>query len=184
MDNRVLMGAIEEMNEKGLRFTMSHLAKRLNVSKRTLYESYPSKDILIRAVVDATIQHIEMQDATIMDCKPFSIIEKIEELLNYQYKSDLHLTKSFFIELQYLYPSEWEKFLHFRKRKLDTLDTLFHEGVEKGIFRNVHRNILQMMIHSSVNAFFEQKNLSDLDMTYKQAISIMGDILFYGIVKR
>lgn len=184
MKDRIVPAGIDEINEKGLKFTMSDLAERLAVSKRTLYESYPSKDALISDIVDTTIKRLEKQDREILEHEEYSLYTKIEELLNYQYKSNLTLTNIFFISLRRYYPLEWAKFLRFRENKLEYIDKLFCMGFDEGYFRDVNRKILKIMISASVDALFEQKNLCNIDMSYKQAISQMGDILFNGVLKK
>ena len=41
--NRIFIGGIEEFKDNGMKFTMDSLAKRIGISKRTLYENISSK---------------------------------------------------------------------------------------------------------------------------------------------
>ncbi|MBE0364200.1 hypothetical protein PULV_a1784 [Pseudoalteromonas ulvae UL12] len=58
--NDVLCAAITEFAQKGMvATTMEAIAKRANVSKRTLYKHYSSKDALFDAVVSLLLARIE-----------------------------------------------------------------------------------------------------------------------------
>ena len=49
---RILEGAIAEFNTSGLKFTMDDLAKRLSMSKKTLYKYFRDKESLFFDMVD------------------------------------------------------------------------------------------------------------------------------------
>ena len=59
--DRVFYGVIEEFRENGVKFTMDSLASRLGISKRTLYETVPSKTALIEMVIDLTFADVKKQ---------------------------------------------------------------------------------------------------------------------------
>ena len=66
MRSRIITAALVEMDEHGVRFTMNNLAARLGISKRTLYEHFDSKEVLVEAIVDAIITQ-EQRIIGIMD---------------------------------------------------------------------------------------------------------------------
>lgn len=183
MREKILQAAIAEINESGLRFTMEALARRLGTSKRTLYEHFASRKDLISEIMNRTIDELETQDRKILENQQLSKRKKIMELLNYPYKSSLHLTNTFFINLRSLFPLEWNKLINFRVMKLAKIEGLLHIGIEEGNFRQINMDIVRLLLSSYTNALFEPENLHNIDMTWKQAIAAMGDILFNGIVK-
>lgn len=51
MNGRILSVTAQEMNLHGLKFTMDDIARRLGMSKKTLYKLFRSKDELVLSVI-------------------------------------------------------------------------------------------------------------------------------------
>lgn len=181
MDDIIACG-IAEINEKGVSFTMADLAARMSVSKSTLYAHFASKDDLIEAIIERTIDDIVKQDRDILENKHYGIIDKIRELLNYQPQSALILDNRLFLSIKRAYPKAWDKLLAFRKQKLQAIILLIEAGVKQGYFREVDLVVLQVILESTIDAFFDQQFLLINRMSFKQAVSKMTDIIFKGLV--
>ncbi len=54
MQERILEAFLEEARESGLKFTMDDLAKRLAISKRTLYENFSSETLILETLIERT----------------------------------------------------------------------------------------------------------------------------------
>ena len=52
MKEKIIDAAIEEFTRNGLKFTMSDLAKRLGISKKTIYTFFDSKQSVLIAIAD------------------------------------------------------------------------------------------------------------------------------------
>lgn len=182
--NNILNACINEINQKGLHFTMADLAASLAVSKRTLYEAFRSKDLLIAYIIDTTLEEIKIQDADILTNDSYSTIEKIKELMNYQPKTSLILDSQLLVSVKQYYPKEWQKLIGFRESKLSLIESLIKQGIAEKQFCEIDMNIVRVMIRSSVEVFFDKSFLLNTEMTSKQAIGKMTDILFYGLLIR
>lgn len=180
--NNIIACGIEEINEKGVRFTMADLAARMSVSKSTLYIHFASKDALISAIIEMTIENITKQDQAILGNQNYSVLDKIRELLNYQPQSALILDNKFFLSIKRNYPKDWEKFLAFRKQKLERIILLIEDGIKQGYFRAVDLTVLQAMLEATIEAFFDQRFLLVNKMDFKQAVAKMTEIIFNGLL--
>lgn len=49
--DRIMKAFIEEIREKGMKFSMDDLARRLGISKRTLYEHFSSKVEILETIM-------------------------------------------------------------------------------------------------------------------------------------
>lgn len=58
MKKRILEAAVKEIELHGAAFRMDDLAKRLNISKRTLYENFYSKNEIIEKIVIERVMSI------------------------------------------------------------------------------------------------------------------------------
>jgi AcrR family transcriptional regulator len=64
MREKLITATIELINKHGLKFTMDELAALVHVSKRSLYEEFASKTVLIGAVCQYIIGNLETQEET------------------------------------------------------------------------------------------------------------------------
>lgn len=75
----ILQGAAAEIQQKGADFTMDSLAKRLHVSKRTIYEKFESKHQIIDLIFQAIITDIHEQHMEILTNKQLTSHEKLSQ---------------------------------------------------------------------------------------------------------
>ena len=52
MREKIIDATVEEFKQNGLKFTMNDLAKRLGISKKTIYTVFESKQAVLVAVAD------------------------------------------------------------------------------------------------------------------------------------
>jgi AcrR family transcriptional regulator len=183
--NRILMAAAEEMNIRGIKFTMSDLAKRLNVSKTSLYEHFSSKNELVHNILTTAIQDVRNQEEAISNNSELSIAEKIPALLkvaptvfgpinNYR----------LYDELQHHYPDEFQMLKSFRGKQLNRLLSLIAQGIENNAVRPIDMKVLRQLVVSAMNDLFTYHFLSESNMTFPDALSAMSDIIVYGLLPK
>ena len=180
-----MMAAVEEMNIRGVKFTMSDLAKRLNVSKTSLYEHFPSKNELIHNILTATIQDIQSQAEAISNNSELSFTEKIPALLkivptalgpiNYERLPD---------ELQNHYSNEFQMFEKSKEEHFQNLLSLIAQGIERNEIRPVDMKVLHQLLSSTMNNLLSYRFLSESNMTFPDALSAMTDIIVNGLLSK
>lgn len=77
--NIILQGAAAEMEQKGADFTMDSLAKRLHISKRTIYEKYESKNQIINLIFELKMDDLRIQHDEILSNDKLSFQEKLSQ---------------------------------------------------------------------------------------------------------
>lgn len=70
MEDSILLAAAEEIEQSGPDFTMDNLAKRLKISKRTIYEKYRSKNEIVSGIFQLKIQKLIEMHEEILKTKP------------------------------------------------------------------------------------------------------------------
>lgn len=63
---KIIEASIDEINENGLKFTMDKLAKRLVMSKKTIYKYFENKEKLLDEVVDYSFDQIQLSKKKVM----------------------------------------------------------------------------------------------------------------------
>ena len=81
MRQRIMDGAMAEMHERGIKFTMDDLARRLGMSKRTLYENFSSKEELVGSLLAAAIAELKAKREAIARDETLDIREKFRQMM-------------------------------------------------------------------------------------------------------
>ena len=63
MKDRIICESIESLRQEGLRFSLDTLAERLNISKKTIYKCFPTKEALAFALYQRYYTDIKAQAA-------------------------------------------------------------------------------------------------------------------------
>lgn len=61
MRDRIISESIESLRKEGLRFSVDTLAERLNISKKTIYKYFPTKEALAFALYQRYYANIKAQ---------------------------------------------------------------------------------------------------------------------------
>lgn len=136
MKEEIVKRALNDFMQYGFKtFTMDDLASKMGISKKTLYEHFPSKNDLVEAVLDYAL------DMSCKDVEAFvqgdgSVIEnvyrnqkKVKEIFNIN--SDRPIW-----ELQKYYSKTYERMeIEFAKSDARFIDKLLEKGWKEGLFR-------------------------------------------------
>jgi len=83
MKERILKTFIEEIKTTGIRFTMEDLAKKMGISKRTLYQYFTSKAEILEEIIDKTFKEIDEETEKITQDNNLDLISKIKKKKGY-----------------------------------------------------------------------------------------------------
>ena len=136
MKEDIVKRALADFMKYGFKtFTMDDLANGLGMSKKTLYEYFPSKNDLVEACLDYALE-ISCTNVTTFVQGEGSVIEnvyrnqkKVQEIFNIN--SDRPIW-----ELQKYYPKTYKRMeSEFAKTDALFVDKLLEKGCEEGLFR-------------------------------------------------
>ena len=182
MRTRIMSAAIQEMNEQGTRFTMAMLAARLGISKRTLYEHFDSKEVLIESIVDAIIQDIEVQRIAIVGDPNLDLVEKLKRMLSVKPKLLAPVDDRVKLDLRRQFPGLWAKAQKLIEEQWILINNVLREGIAEGCFREIYVPVVQKMLRGAVDAIVEEEFLLENKMTFHEIIGHVTDILIHGII--
>ena len=136
MKEDIVKRALNDFMQYGFKtFTMDDLANKMGMSKKTLYEYYPSKQDLVDACLDYALE-MSCTNVTTFVQGEGSVIEnvyrnqkKVQEVFNIN--SDRPIW-----ELQKYYPKTYERMEgEFAKTDALFIDKLLEKGWQEGLFR-------------------------------------------------
>ena len=135
MKEEIIKKATEDFLVYGFKsFTMDDLAHKMGISKKTVYEYYPSKNDLVDACVEYVIKDVREKDCLLSD--EGSVIENLFEMQKKFIEAYKITSRRPAWELKKYYPKSYEK-MEERFRELDDqhIENLVSKGVEQGLFR-------------------------------------------------
>ena len=181
--NKILEGTIQVFNEKGLKFTMDDIARLLGISKKTIYTVFKNKEDLFLIMVDYLFDSIKESEEEVMEDNTLTTLEKLRKILGVlpeRYKDvnfqNLHI-------LEDKYPKTYKKLKSRIETGWDSTFYLLEEGIKEGVVKPIKIPIFKMMFESSLEQFFKRDILIKNDISYKEGLDEVVNILIDGIIK-
>lgn len=180
--DRIFYGGIEEFKERGFKFTMDSLAKRVGISKRTLYETVTSKEALLELVIDKTFEDIKRQQKEILNNIELSTMERLIKMLSIVpiYSNNLDFRRV--EELHTSYPRLHKKVKDGLESDWDATIILIDKAMDEGVIRRVNIEVLRMLLVDIFEKLIDGESLIENNISYEVAMEEMMSIVFYGIL--
>jgi len=180
--DRVFYGAIEEFRENGVKFTMDSLASRLGISKRTLYETVPSKTAVIEMVIDLTFADVKKQQKSIFEDDEMSLTNKLKKLFTivpaYADMIDYRRVN----EIKRIYPHLSQKIDDNLNSDWDRTISLLEEGVDAGVIKRKNLVVLKLLLVQVFGKLLDGNFLIQNNISYQTAMKETLSIVFDGIL--
>ncbi len=167
MKDHILEAAAQEIELQGTAFRMDDLAKRLSISKRTLYENFRSKNEIIEKILTEKIQNLYEQHKAVLEDPELDVREKLNlfftveskvfSSLNGTHMREVFNKMPFLIDtLLELAQADWQQLIEYLKKEqqaghLKEIDLevfiLMLQGVLKTIVYDSKRDPKDCMIY-------------------------------------
>lgn len=181
LKTRIIQAFIEETRNNGIKFRMDDLAKRLGISKRTLYEIFSSKVDILDSIIDLTLSEFDEQTRLIIDNPEFTLAEKIKKTIvvlpKYNEFYDLRILE----QLKRFYPEQWER-VNRELNQWNDLKALLEEGIQSGIIKDMNIDLLMKLIIGASNITLDRQFFLGHSISVTESIEIIVDVLLSGIL--
>lgn len=181
MFDEIVKATIAEFDENGIRFTMDDLAKRLRISKRTLYSHIASKEKLIFDIIELNFRSIKEQEKKIMENNGLDVLEKLRRVLCIMPFSNVPIDYLRIHEIKEFYPKLYERIEYHLSTEWENTLYLIQEGITEKKLKPVKPELLRQMILGTYINFLGKDFLAGCNMSYKEATDEMIDIIINGI---
>ncbi|MBQ3913705.1 MAG: TetR/AcrR family transcriptional regulator [Lachnospiraceae bacterium] len=179
---KVAEAAMKAFNEKGVKFRMDDVANMLQMSKKTLYKLYDSKEKLILKAVDLGFGAVMENKQAIIDDPDLGMVEKIKRVIiaipdRYQAMDWRRL-----YEFRDSFPEAYERIQFYLQNNWEGTIDLVKKGIEQGLIRDINITVFRCMLESAFQSFIGNTALIDAGVSYDDALNTMIDIAMTGIV--
>jgi len=183
--DRILTKSEEMFTQFGYsKVKMEEVAEGLGISKKTLYKFFPSKEILVREMLESRRCDVESHIAVLWNEENLDFVDKLKKLMDYIGKETMKFNGPLLQDLQKNIPEIWDEIHKFRKEKSwKKVSDLIEEGIEKGIFRkDLNQQLAMLMYFNSVHSIINPETMAQLPFTANQAFETIIKIMFEGIL--
>jgi AcrR family transcriptional regulator len=181
-ETRILEAATDRFMAAGLyKVTMDEIASDLRMSKKTVYKFFPSKEILLQAIVHALMKKVEGEvQGVIASDKPLE--EKLTTLLTFVGKVMRKFSRPFMTDVQRFAPSLWKEIETFRReRVLSQLQQMFRQAKKEGAFReDLDPDLFFLVLNTTIQGIMNPQVLSQQPFSAEEAFQGIFRILYEG----
>ena len=139
---------------------MDKIAKKIKISKRTIYENFSDKDSLIRATIDlAQNEQLVINNKILAESE--NIIEAVLILLRNGSEMLARINPDYFSDLKRLYPGIWtEKIEQNKHHSCKFILELLKKGKQQGLYReDINEEILASILIEQLSILPDHKFL-------------------------
>ncbi len=151
---RIIEGAGKLFVTEGIRrVTMDYVAKKLGVSKRTIYENFADKTQLLKACLEK-LYAINDDNFRCLKENSTDVMEIMVGSLRYGVSAIKKINPQFFEDLEIHYPLIWDEMVAIRRNNtMKDFEKLLLQGADQKIFRD------GLNVRMVAKIFIEQMNM-------------------------
>lgn len=166
------------------RFNMDDLSQRLRMSKKTIYESFSSKDELFTTALNRRAGKILRRLQEILDLNE-DAMTKLYLASKHIVDELSHIKPSLVKEVETFFPDVFDVYGDFYRRIVGGVVNIIEEGARTGIFRSdvnplVFAYLVQGMVELSSNPYL----LIESGLSLEEVYTAFMKIIMEGIVAR
>lgn len=162
--------------------TMDEIAKDLQISKKTIYKHFPSKEVLLEEVCDIRLSYMNEKIDEIVNSEN-DCITKFLQLINMHKSMLLNCSEMWFKDLQVHAPHCLTKFKEVRDdRLIVVLNSLVEQGKTEKVIHDVPIQILITSMLGAIDSVTRNEFILNSQYSFHDAIRITSDIFFNGIL--
>lgn len=190
LKDRIIQTSIRLFSQNGLKNINTDLiAQEAGISKRTLYEIFPSKEQLIKEVImhltNSILLEVQKMNNVIDEENENNFEIVFQHSIKVMNELKNNFTKQVISDLKRFYPEIWEEIHTFfmLKMKEGFFLKIFHYGQDKGYIRKDINIDLVYFIHITIlENVVTPEIISELPMSTNDVMKSIFDIFLRGIL--
>src|SRR5690606_20249064 len=182
---RVLETATEQYLRLGFStVTTDETARAAGVSKKTLYQHFPSKEELLRSVVRENCERHNQSVKAICRDRTCSIGKRLKRMMNYRSKVFGEISPALMHAMRRSAPEAWQQIEQSRQRCIhDDFGALLEEGRKRGDFRkDIDPQIFMMIYAETLRNVINPQAFAQLGTPPQRVFETVYKVLFEGIL--
>jgi len=165
-------------------FTVENLASKLSMSKKTIYQYFPKKELLIKKIIDFRMQKLTKEFNQIIKDEKDPIIQfvKIREH-NISFANKVNLKKLTYLKSRY--PDIWEIIEKYRMDRKNIYNQIFIEAKSQGYLREgLDPKVCASIYINVFNSIFQPDFMNDNNLSIDTTIAHTQTIISNGFFNK
>ena len=183
--NIILKEGFRSVEKEGIKsFTVENLASKLAMSKKTIYEYFPKKEVLIKKIIDFRMKKLTKEFSSIIDKEKDPIIQfiKVREH-NVKFANKINLQKLTYLKSRY--PDIWKIIEKYRLDRKNIYKQIFVLAKKQGYLReNLDPEVCVALYINIFNSTFQPEFMNDNNLSINIAINHLQEILSNGFFNK
>lgn len=178
---KILAEALREIDRHGSEFHMDDLARKLRISKRTLYEYFSSKQEIVEEAISSFLERVYQYHRELVDDDGLTCEEKLIAYFDVPNENWQVLSVRKVCDLLVKMPDVWERLQSRYKKDWSLLEQLLDEAQQTGEFKPFDKLLLLRMLHSAADDIIDYFNDVNQDSSFSDYMKRCIKVLLYGI---
>lgn len=180
---RILEAATEQFARFGVRtITMEDLARKVGISKKTIYQEFEDKKDLVKAVFARILEEDRQRLAFIAE-QGDGVIEHLVQTSKMMRERLTSINPLVILEVQKYFPEAWKIFESFKEDTIQSdLVKVLEKGKELGYFRKeIDSKILAKVRITQITSAFDPRSFADVEYNLVEEQMVILDHFLHGI---
>jgi len=181
----ILKEGFRSVSSDGIRsFTVENLASKLSMSKKTIYQYFPKKEVLIKKIIDFRMNRLTKEFSLIIDEENDAIVQfiKVREH-NIKFANKINLQKLTYLKSRY--PDIWKIIEQYRFDRKKIYKEIFSLAKEQGYLReNLNPEVCAALYINIFNSTFQPEFMNNNSLSINQTINHLQEILSNGFFNK
>lgn len=164
--------------------TMDELARELQVSKKTIYKFFPSKEKLVEEISEDLMCCTDIDIFSIIEAKE-NVVWKFVKILNMYSQRLVKFSDRWRHDLQIHTPHIWNKLNEYRSEKVySVLNKLLEQGKNEGLIEEFPNEIIISSFNSTIQSVVNPEFILANNFSMHQAFETSFEMLMNGILTK
>lgn len=177
----IIEASMQYLAQYGCKFSVDDMVKSLDMSKRTFYRYFESKEVLLMALVDILTAEVQETMSTIAKDGTLSNDEKLYRVLTIE--TDFEKVVSFrrIPELEKYYPAVYRYLLERYELDWSVSEKLLIQGMKEGIYKEQNVELVKNLLQNGMQMLCKGDFLERNGLTYQEGLHQVVQIILGGI---
>lgn len=181
MKERIAQVAIQEIRQRGLKFSIREVAGRLGISTKTLYQYFASKEQIVEHIVLQSIEEMKEEERRVLGDPSLRIPAKLRQVLTNLPRGFAFRDIGILKELEQRYPKQWAAIDDYLQNGWDNFRVLVREGIETGDIRPFDIELFIDVYVGGLYRLMDRRAREGRDLSLETALARMVELLLAGI---
>ncbi|WP_274650603.1 TetR/AcrR family transcriptional regulator [Paenibacillus humicola] len=180
---RIVRAAQELFYIRGYKsVTISGLADKLGMSKKTIYQYFSGKEEIAAAVIEDTLSRIDAA-IRLSEYESEQPLQALRHALEQVKKQIAGLSPLFLEDVQKLLPGLWQRIEQFRAGKIGFIERLLQRAQEAGLAKDISPRLAMVIFLEATQALVKPDALARHGFPMTDVLDALVDIFCTGVMQ-